>query len=141
MTLPVVNRIRNELADDADVIALVDDRIRTHEPDPGDLKGSFQAFIVLSQLVAPRMPGFRKVPVQMARITVRCYGVTAANAADVWGAVVKAVHGMGPRIHTNGLGIFESYDDTGGTDTADPDTKQPVMTGVLLVPATTEAVA
>ena len=141
MTLPVVNRIRNELADDAGVDTLVSGRVHTHEPDPGDVQVPFRAFIVLRQVGAPRVSGLRMVPVQVARIQAQCYGTTAANAADVWGAVVAALHGQGPRIHSNGVGIFATFDDTGGSDNADPDTKQPVMTGFIEAFATTEAVA
>jgi hypothetical protein len=141
MMLPVVNRIRNELSDDSGVDNLVHGRVRTHEPDAGDLSGSFKAFIVLSQLGAPPIQGARLAGVQVARISARCYGTTAANAGDVWAAVKTALDGTGPRIHPNGLGIFQTLDDTGGADGSDPDTKQPVMTGIILALATTEAVA
>lgn len=141
MTLPVVNRILRELVADPGVSNLVANRVRTHEPDAGDLKTPFRAFIVLSQLGAPPIAGARLVPAQVARISVRCYGTTATNAAQVWGAVKEALDGTGPRVHDNGLGIYQTLDDTGGADGSDPDTKQPVMTGVILALATTQAVA
>jgi hypothetical protein len=141
--LPVVNRIRNELEDAAGVDNLVHGRVRTHEPDAGDINDTrgFKAFIVLSQLGAPPMPGARLSGVQVARISARCYGTTAANAGEVWAAVKSHLDGRGPRIHPNGLGIFQTLDDTGGADGSDPDTKQPVMTGIILALATTEAVS
>lgn len=129
-----------ELRADADVADVVDTRVGGFEPKTGWARGpkEYQAFIVLSMLDAPPHP---RVPMTFADVGVRCYGVTAQGAWDVWARVVKAMHQVGPRIKANGLGIYKTIVVTGGAQDRDPDTKQPVVTGTIRLIATTQAVA
>lgn len=127
-----------ELREAAAVAAIVDDRVRGEEPAPGDGGKPFKAFVVLSTLATPRHP---RVPIQRPRIAGRFYGRTAQEAMALYVAASNALHGVGPRTHTNGLGIYVSLDDTGGVPDNDPDTKQPLVNGVFELVATTLAVA
>jgi hypothetical protein len=130
---------------DGHIAALVSDRVRGYEPKgatdtyEGDALGSghYKAFIVISALSVPLHP---RVPVTFAEYTVRCYGVTAQHAWSVWAAFVKAFHMPGERVESNGLGIYQTFILTGGSQDKDPDTDQPVTTGSLRVTATTVAV-
>jgi hypothetical protein len=133
-------KILIELRDDADVADIVDDRVRGFEPAPGDAQGpgSYKAFVVVVQLDAPRLG---RIPVQRPRIAVRCYGRTHQEAAALRWACSNAVHNTGPRVHTNGLGIYQSMDDTGGEQEKDPDTKQPLQQFIVDLFATTMEVA
>ena len=147
--IDVLPKLLIELRDDPAVDAIVDGRVRGFEPaapvlDPltsavvrdGDARGPGQyvAFVVLVQLAAPRLP---TVPVQRARILVQAYGRTIIEAAALWGACSDALHFRGPRVHDNGLGIYMSHDETGGTPERDPATAQPLYSGVFDVFATT----
>lgn len=129
-----------EIRDDVDVDALVDGRVRGFEPAPGDAqpKGSYRAFVVIVALSVPPDP---QLPVTFATYGIRCYGVTPQNAWAVWGAVVKALHETGPRVKSNGLGIYKTIAVEGGEQEKDPDTGQPVVTGTIRLIATTQAVA
>lgn len=134
-------KLLTEIRDDDAVDAIVDGRVRGFEPAPGDAKpnGSYQAFVVLVQLSAPRVAP--RVPAQRATIVTRCYGRTPAEAASLRWAVSNAIHNIGPRVHANGLGIYQSLDETGGEQEKDPDTGQPYQTLVITALATTVAVA
>ena len=55
--------------------------------------------------------------------------------------ISNAFHMVGPRMHSNGMGIYGSWDDTGPTQDTDPVTQQPVVTFALDSFATTLAVA
>jgi hypothetical protein len=128
-----------ELRTDSDVSDLVGARVRGFEPAPGDAKGpgAYQAFVVVVALAVPPHP---RVPITFADYLVRCYGATPQGASAVWGAVVKAVHKVGPRVKTNGLGIYQSAIASGGEQLRDPDTKQPYVEGVIQVIATAQAI-
>lgn len=133
-----------ELREDADVAALVGVRVRGFEPQgatdtyEGDAlgPGHYKAFVVL---VALSVPPHRRVPVTWAEYGVRCYGRTTREAWDVWAAVAKALHAVGPRLRSNGLGIYATHV-TGGAQDKDPKTSQPVVTGTIQLIATTQAV-
>jgi len=129
-----------EIRDDLDVDTLVSGRVRGFEPAPGDAKaaGSYQAFIVLVTLDAPPDP---QLPITVATYGIRCYGSTGQNAWAVWGAVVKSIHSVGPRLKASGLGIYRTTVISGGEQGKDPDTLQPVVTGTIRLIATTQAVA
>lgn len=129
-----------EIRNDFDVEALVDGRVRGFEPAPGDAgaAGSYKAFVVIVTLSAPPDP---QLPVTFATYGIRCYGVTPQGAWAVWGAVVKAIHSIGPRLKSNGLGIYRSAVVSGGEQGKDPDTQQPVCEGTVRLIATTQAVA
>jgi hypothetical protein len=132
-------KILIELRDDIEVDAIVDGRVRGFEPAPGDSQGpdTYKAFVVVVQLDAPRMA---RLPVQRPRIAVRCYGRTPQEAAALRWACSNAIHDLGPRVHGNGLGIYNSFDDTGGEQEKDPDTKQPLQTFIVDLFATTQEV-
>jgi hypothetical protein len=135
----VLPKLLTEIRDDADVAAITS-RIRGAEPADGDAQGagSYQPFVVLVQLAAPRMP---RVPVQTARIVARCYGRTPAEAAALRWAVSNAIHNRGPRVFSNGLGFYNSLETEGGEQDKDPDTQQPLQIAFFEVPATTQVVA
>jgi hypothetical protein len=128
-----------ELRADSDVAGLVGTRVRGFEPAPGDARGAgeYQAFIVISALSVPPHP---RVPITFAEYGIRCYGATPQNAFAVWGAVVKALHQIGPRTKSNGLLIYKSIVLTGGTQDRDPDTQQPVVTGSIRFTASLQSV-
>jgi hypothetical protein len=118
-------------------------RVRGFEPAPSDIGAGnstspYKAFVVLVNLGARRE---RRVPVQRPRILARCYGRTPAEAAQLAAAVSDAVHFKGPRVASNDLGIYASFDDTSGEQDRDPDTLQPYVTVFMDVVATTQAVA
>lgn len=127
-----------ELRADSGVSALVGARVRGGEPAPGDARdpGQYQAFVVL---IGPPAPNSR-VPISRSSITVRCYGSTFQNATAVWGAVVKALHAVGPRLKGNGLGIYRSAFLEEADTLKDPDTEQPYVEGTIEVTATAQAV-
>lgn len=128
-----------ELRADSDVAGLVSTRVRGFEPAPGDVLGAghYEAFIVVSALSVPPHP---RVPVTFAEYGIRCYGATPQNAFAVWGAVVKALHQVGPRTKSNGLLVYKSIVLTGGTQDRDPDTQQPVVTGSIRLTASLQSV-
>lgn len=128
-----------EVRDDVDVTALVDDRVRGNEPAPGDAQptGKYKAFVVIGTLAAPPDPD---VPVTFASYSFRCYGTTFQNAWAVYGAVVKAVHRVGPRLKVSGLGIYQTLVTGGGEEAKDPDTAQPYVSGVITLIATAQVV-
>jgi hypothetical protein len=148
MVPDVLPKLLVEIRDDADVDAIVDGRVRGVEPAPGDAgwttdgdgnRTFSNAFVVLVQLDAPRLGP--RVPLQAAVIAVRCYGRTHAEAAALRWAVSNAVHNLSPRVKANGLGIYQSRDDSGGEQLVDPDTQQPYQQFVIGALATTVAVA
>jgi hypothetical protein len=154
MTEPMVNVVGamiTELRDDADVAALVGNRIRHANPlgevhdasgaltYDGDAHGSgeYKAFIVLVVLSDPPV---RRVPVQYLEVAARCYGVTRQQARELYGAVVKTFHDRGVRVKTNGIGIWRSAMVGGGSDDTDPKTSQPLVVGTIQLIAATVVV-
>lgn len=140
-----------ELRADTAVKAIVNGRVRGFEPEPpaldagtgavirdGDARGpgKYVAFVVLVTLGGPRMP---TLPVQEVPITARCYGRSIEEAAQLWAAVSDALHFRGPRTYSNGLGIYQSHELSGGNPDRDPDTQQPLYIGTFNVVATTQA--
>ena len=145
--LGVVGKVLIELRDDTAVDNIVDGRVRVYEPRgrsatyEGDAlgPGEYKAFVVLVVLSAPRFPP--RVPLQEPRIVARCYGRTMVEAEELYNAVSDAMHNVTTRVHANGLGIYISQDDSGGTPQKDPDTSQPYYEAVIRLIATTQAVA
>lgn len=123
-------------------VAAITTRIRGGEPGPDDAKGTdaYVPFVVFVRLGTQRHP---RLPIQTVRIGFRCYGVTAQQAAQLYGAVSDAVHNKGPRIASGGtkVVIYRSFDETGGDAAKDPDTKQPFESGVIELSAATQAAA
>ena len=144
----VIGAMITELRDDTDVAGLVDNRIRHGNPlgevhdqaglltYDGDAKGSgqYKAFIVLVTLSNPPQ---RRVPVQYLEVAARCYGTTRQNARAVYGALVKCFMDQGPRVKTNGTGIWRSAIVGGGSDDTDPRTAQPLVIGTIQLIAAT----
>jgi hypothetical protein len=143
--LNVLPKIINELRDDdavADIVGANPDshpaRVRGFEPAPGDEAKPYRAFVVLTSQNTPPHP---RLPVQRPIITGRAYGRTLEEAWALYMACSTALHGIGPRVHPNGLGIYASHDDVGGSQDKDPITGQPVVHFVVSLVATTQAVA
>ena len=115
------------------------DRVRGMEPAPGDVQpaGSFRRFVVLVMLDSS--PDSR-LPIQRSRVGLRCYGTDPHDAAVLYGAAVQAIHDVGPRVKASGLGIYISKVESGGSAEKDPDTSQPVVTGIITLIATAQAV-
>jgi hypothetical protein len=144
-----------ELRADVDVATIVGMdlagrvRVRGHEPVGeldqsgghylGDARGpgSYQAFVVLSALSEPMNP---RLPIFRGLYGVSCYGATHQGARELWGACVKAMHYVGVRTKTNGLGIYISVAEDGGEEDNDPDTHQPLVRGTIRIIATASAV-
>ena len=60
--------------------------------------------------------------------------------ADPPNPASDAFHERGVRVHSNGLGIWNSYDDTGAEPAADPGNGQPYYEFIVELLATTQAV-
>lgn len=135
-----------EIRDDDAVTAIAHGRVRGAEPagattsDAGDARGpgEYVAFVVLSKLDDPRVGP--RIPAHRAVIAARCYGRTFAEAAALRWAVSQAIHLVGPRLKSNGLGIYQSLDESGGAADRDPNTQQPYETFVMTALATTVVV-
>lgn len=151
--LDVLGKLLIELRDDDAVDAIAHGRVRGYEPAPdtvdpssgavveqGDARGpgEYVAFVVLTRLDAPRD---RRSVGQYPRIAIRCYGRTRPEAYALYAACSDALHGRGPRVHANGLGIYLSFDDTGASQESDPRTQQPYEEFIAALIATTQAVA
>ena len=144
-----LGKVLTEIRDDAGVAAIAGvnpsgtARVRGFEPAPSDVHAGnstdpYRAFVVLVNEGGSRL---KRVPVQRPRILARCYGRTPAEAAQLAAAVSDSIHGQGPRVFANGLGIYLSNDDAGGEQDKDPDTNQPFVTIFIDLFATTQAVA
>lgn len=113
---------------DDPTVAAMTTRVRGGEPAPGDALGAgqYQRFVVLVRLGHLRE---KRLPMQEVRIAARCYGAggnPVQDAAVLAGAVSDALHARGPRISAGGVGIWASFDDSGGGADKDPDTGQPM---------------
>lgn len=131
----LVVEIRESLDD-----AGITDRVRGFEPQEDDVKGAghYVRFVVIGALDVPPDP---RIPITDARYWFRAYGTTPHDAFVVYAALVEAVHAIGPRVKTSGLGIYQSLVETGGTAEKDPVTQQPLVSGTIHLTATTQAVA
>jgi hypothetical protein len=117
------------------------DRVRGGEAAPGDAKasGSYNRFVVIFRLDA--VPHRNGLPIQTVDLGFRAYGTSWSDAAVVYGAVVDAVHKIGPRLHaTADYGIYISAITSGGAASKDPDTQQPFESGVINLIATREPI-
>lgn len=124
---------------------LASGRVRGFEPasanpaDAGDARGPGQyiRFVVLVVLGTSRWRKGR-LPLQRVRVGARCYGVTAQDAAALYGELSDLLDNRGPRLNSQGVAIYQSLDEVGGQAERDPDTKQPYCTGVIELLAGTE---
>jgi hypothetical protein len=129
----------------SEIAAIVGARVRGFEPHgatdsyEGDAlgPGKYKAFLVLFALSIP--PDFR-VPIIRAEIGFRAYGRTLEEAMALYGAVVAGFHRRKHRIASDGLGIYRTSV-TGGEQSKDPSTDQPLVTGTIELLATSQAVA
>lgn len=109
-----------------------------HKAGAGWVTKPYQAFVLMNILAAPP---HRRLPMQRVRLGVRCYGRDEEEAYRLYRAVSNVFHANGPRVHSNGMGIYGSWDDTGPTQDTDPVTQQPVVEFIVDSFATTQAVA
>jgi hypothetical protein len=129
-----------ELREDAVVGAMVGTRVRGPVPAPGDAlgPGSYQRFITCALIANPPL---KRVPVQRARYLIKCYGTDPTDAMNLYVAASNALHERGVRTYANNIGIWNSWDDTGGSAESDPKTGQPYVSFIVELIATTQAVA
>lgn len=127
-----------ELRNDA-VVTAITDKVRAHYPGPDDAKGpgEYVPFVVITDLGGTPM---RRVPIQRGLVGLRAYGVTPQGAKALYVACSNVFHDIGPRTHGSVL-IYDSADGTGGSEGADPRTKQPYVEGVIDLVVATLAVA
>jgi len=118
-----------ELASDSAVKAITT-RIRPIEPGVADAlgPGEYVPFVVLSVLADPW-----QAPTATASVTLglRCYADSFAKAEALYLACAAVFHRKGPRIAASRLGIYNSLVLEGGVFDKDPDTKQPLVHGVI----------
>lgn len=151
--MDVLGKLVIEVRDNAGVDAIAHGRVRGTDPaaatvhpttgvtiDKGDARGpgEYVAFVVLSLLDDPRVGP--RIPAHRARISARCYGRTRSEAASLRWAVSAALHLVGPRVKTSGLGIYQTLDDGSGGQGTDPDTGQPYEVVVFSALASTAPV-
>lgn len=130
--------LADELAADAGVAAIVGNRVRIDEPDRDDAATPFRAFIVLVDF-GPLRPEPR-VPVQERRVLARLYGASEQQVEQLYNAVAGAWHLAGPRV-LDGVGIYQSLDETDSPMEHDPDTRQPYREALFSFVATTVLIA
>jgi hypothetical protein len=120
-------------------VAAITDRVRRGDPAPGDIQqsGKYLAYVVLVRLDASRD---LRAPVMEVPITARCYGTTRQQAADLWAAISEGLNNRGPRIR-DGVLVHRSFAPSDSGDDQDPDTKQPMIAGLIRYHLATSAVA
>jgi hypothetical protein len=125
---PLGAAIAELLADDT--VKAITTRIRPVEPGENDARGSGQyvPFVVLSTLDAPIQA---TVATSSVSLGVRAYAATFSAAEALYLACIAVFHRRGPRIAGSGLGIYNSLAIGGPTLGKDPDTQQPVASGVV----------
>lgn len=135
----VIGKLVTDLRDDTTANTLNGGRIRGFEPAPGDAQGAgqYKNFVVLVLLAARRE---NRISVYWPRVAVRCYGSTPQLAMQNYTACANALHNAGVRVYGNGLGIWNSFDDTGPSAEKDPDTGQPYVSFIAELAATTVSV-
>lgn len=137
--LDPVGALVSELRADVDLDLLTDGRVSAGEAKEGYAlgPGRYQAFVVITGAVGPHP----SAPISTGTLGVRCYGSTYQNAGAVWGAVVKALHKVGPRVKVSGLGIYRTALLPDAAQSKDPDTGQPYIDGTISIIATAQALA
>lgn len=151
MTLSPLQAAIDELALDAGVQAIVPldatgvRRIRPVEPagklgtDLGDARGAgaWIPFVVVSVLDPPWHAGTATSSVTLG---LRCYAASFAVAEALYLACAAVFHRKGPRIAASRLGIYSSVVQGGGTHDKDPDTRQPLVHGIVTLNVSTQAI-
>jgi hypothetical protein len=141
--IDILGKLLIELRDDDDFALWHDGRVRGEEPAPGDAKGpgEYVRFAVITTLATPRE---RRVPVQRPTYAVNVFGTSPKDAMAGYVLASDAIHRAGVRMAgtgTNRVGIWDSFDDSGGTPERDPQTGQPFVTFVVHLIATDQSVA
>lgn len=98
----------------------------------GDEKGAdaVAPYVILRRLgPARRLP---RAPFVRFRYSASCYGADAAEATTVWGLVSDGLS-RGPRRRSPGVAIYLSVEELGGQASTDPDTAEPLETGIYFV--------
>jgi hypothetical protein len=130
---------RAEIAALPAVATITAGRIRRGDPAPGDAQGAgkYQAFVVLVRLDTSRDARLARLEVPIA---ARCYGRDREEAAALWGAISDGLNNRGPRI-LDGVLVHRTFAPSDGGDAEDPDTKQPMVAGLIRYHVATAAVA
>ncbi len=141
--IDVLGKLLIELRDDDDFALWHDGRVRGEEPAPGDANGpgEYLRFVVITTLATPRE---RRVPVQRPTYAVNVFGTSPKDAMAGYVLASDAIHRAGVRMAGTGanrVGIWDSFDDSGGTPERDPQTGQPFVTFVVHLIATDQSVA
>ena len=147
--IDALGKLLIELRDDSAFGAWHSGRVRGEEAAPatatyaGDARGpgDYIRYVVITTLATPRE---RRVPIQRPTYAVNVFGTSPKDAMDGYRLGSDVVHRRGVRMagtHPSRLGIWNSYDDSGGTPARDPETGQPFVTFVVHLNATDQSVA
>ncbi len=147
--LDALGKLLVELRTDSALSTWCSGRVRGEEAAPatatykGDARGAgeYVRFVVITTLATPRD---RRVPIQRPTYAVNIYGTSPQDAMTGYGLASDAVHRRGVRmagVHPSRLGIWNSYDDSGGTPAKDPQTGQPFVTFIVHLNAADQSVA
>lgn len=122
------------------VTAIVGDRVRGKEPAGGDRP----PMVIVTRMSGDRDPGStnsRGAGLQEVLFGIKCYGTTAQQAAQLYGACSDALHRRGPRVDASARAIFSSHDDMSSSSGNDPGTNWPWVDFTARIVAAAEAVA
>lgn len=147
--IDLAGKVLIELRDDSAFAVWHGGRVRVEEPMPptatdrGDVRGSgeYVRFVVITPVVTPRE---KRVPVQRPRYGINVYGTSPQDAWAGYMLASDAIHEAGVRMVGSGAtrtGIWNSWDDSGGSPERDPDTGQPFVTFVVELIAASQGVA
>ena len=119
-----------ELLADGTVNGITAGRVRPVEPGENDAKGAghYVPFVIVSTLDAPIQA---TVATSAVALGIRAYAASFAAAEALYLACIAVFHRRGARIAANGVGIYNSLAIGGPTLGKDPDTQQPVASGVV----------
>lgn len=99
----------------------------------GDRKAEDRSapYVILRRLgPGRRLP---RAPFVRFRYSAACYGADEAQATTVWGLVSDALSARGPRRRSAGVAIYLSIEELGAQATVDPDTAEPLETGIYII--------
>ncbi len=138
-----LGKVLIELRDDLAFSLWHEGRVRGEEAAPGDARGpgEYQRFVVIATLATPRE---RRVPIQRSTYAVNVFGISPKDAMAGYVLASDVIHRAGVRMAGTGanrIGIWNSFDDSGGTAERDPQTGQPFVTFVVSLIATDQSVA
>ena len=123
MTQPDVTAfLRSLLLDEASGTPIEDVAIRCDRLEPGDDPDSAPV-LLLEEAGAIRDPA---VPVYRPfRVMVTAYGRTEKVAGDILRSTTDILHGIGPLVDADGVGLWNAFDETGPQPRQDPETRWP----------------